>query len=598
MTAATATVEETSASNRPGILRKTLYILLVFIVAFILYKGLYNPRYPENNLWWYLGTGWLLLGWLVFVLFLLNPDRRRFGLFLFVNLVLAIVISNFIQGQLTGNARIVRAVQDSAILNFFLGGFAESLLWSIVVGAVGALLLTGLPLLTVALASATYILALHEVDGVSRWDALRYVLTLILGINLPFMVVENGQALVTREAGTINVIGGPGELIIKQGNVVVLERGGKISRVVNAGIVKLKRKEMIRNIFVLGPQSKSDEIRHVLTKDRIPLTISLAMKVQIEPAAEVEKRPESRIAPDGEALTKKLDDGLYQVYEGTIHKAALMSQSTSFAQRYVEKCEGETCRDVEETTWQKVAGSLPEGELRDHIMSHRFDELFELVDSAPGEKPEIRVDKRKIYEIEQAILAQIRPTKIKVLGVLVRGVDIGKIEFRPEAEQLLLNRWGAPWAQQIGLIEAETKAQGELQARMLKTQGELEAKMLEAQGELEATRLEAQGDLEIARLKARAILINAKAEAQKLAIEGCSKAEAQAAFFRCILESLQVDGRPSDPRLVRVVLGQLAHSFASVNDLETFMRVHGEMNRQGFMIHQQVGRNGSSEVGE
>jgi regulator of protease activity HflC (stomatin/prohibitin superfamily) len=242
---------------------------------------------------------------------------------------------------------------------------------------------------------------------------------------------------------------------------------------------------------------------------------------------------------------------------------------------------------VEETTWQKVAGSLPEGELRDHIMSHRFDELFELVDSVPGEKPEIRVDKRKIYEIEQAILAQIRPTKIKVLGVLVRGVDIGKIEFRPEAEQLLLNRWGAPWAQQIGLIEAETKGQGDLRTGMLKAQGELEAKMLEA-----------QSDLEIARLKARAILINAEAEAKKLTMEGCSKAEAQAAFFRYILKSLQVDGRPSDPRLVRVVLGQLARSFASVNDLETFMRVHGEMNRQGFMIHQQVGRNGSSEVGE
>jgi hypothetical protein len=79
-------------------------------------------------------------------------------------------------------------------------------------------LVTSLPLLTVAYASAVYILALHEVEGVSRWDALRYVVTLILGINLPFMVVENGQALVTKEAGKIGVIGGPGELIIKQGN--------------------------------------------------------------------------------------------------------------------------------------------------------------------------------------------------------------------------------------------------------------------------------------------------------------------------------------------------------------------------------------------
>jgi uncharacterized membrane protein YccF (DUF307 family) len=275
MAVVTATVEETSASNQPGILRKTLYILFVLTVAFILYKGLYNPRHPENNLWWHLGTGWLLLGWLVFVLVLLNPDHRKFGMFLFANVVLAIVIGAFVQGQLTGNARIVRAVQDSALLNFFLGGIAEGLLWSIVMGVIGALLVTGLPLLTVSYASAVYVLALHEVDGVNRWDALRYVLTLILGINLPFMVVENGQALVTKEARKIGVIGGPGELIIKQGNVVVLERAAKISRVVNAGIVKLKRKEMIRNIFVLTRQSNSKEIEHVLTKDRIPLTITI-----------------------------------------------------------------------------------------------------------------------------------------------------------------------------------------------------------------------------------------------------------------------------------------------------------------------------------
>jgi hypothetical protein len=438
MTAATATVEETYASNQPGILRKTLYILFVLTVAFILYKGLYNPRHPENNLWWHLGTGWLLLGWLVFVLVLLNPDHRKFGMFLFANVVLAIVIGAFVQGQLTGNARIVRAVQDSALLNFFLGGIAEGLLWSIVMGVIGALLVTGLPLLTVSYASAVYVLALHEVEGVNRWDALRYVLTLILGINLPFMVVENGQALITKEARKIGVIGGPGELIIKQGNVVVLERGGKISRVVNAGIVKLQRKEMIRNIFVLTRQSNSKEIEHVLTKDRIPLTVSLSIGFQIEPAAEAEKRPESRIAPDGEALTPKLDDGLFQVYAGTIRKAALMSQATSFAQRHIEKCEGEACQNVEKTTWQKVAGGVPEGDLRDHMMSHRFDELFELVDSAPGEKPAIRVKKRKIYEIEQAILEEIKPGKAKGLGVFVRGVDIGKIEFPEGAEDLLL----------------------------------------------------------------------------------------------------------------------------------------------------------------
>jgi regulator of protease activity HflC (stomatin/prohibitin superfamily) len=272
-------------------------------------------------------------------------------------------------------------------------------------------------------------------------------------------------------------------------------------------------------------------------------------------------------------LTKKLDDGLYQVYEGTVMKAALTSQATSFAKRTIDRCEEHKCLDVEETTWLKAAASLPESELRDHIMSHRFDELFELVDSPPGEKPEVRVNKRKTYEIEQAILEGIRITRTGVLGVMVRAVDIGRIEFPEGAEKLLLNRWGAPWEQQIHLIATEAKAQGELQLRML-----------EAQGKLEATRLEAQGELEIADLKAQAILINARAEAQRQVLEGRSRAEARAAFFRFITEALQIDGRPMDADLTKAVLKQLAGTYASVDDVETFVRVAGRMNQQSFFI--------------
>ncbi|UCG12287.1 MAG: hypothetical protein JSU72_17595, partial [Deltaproteobacteria bacterium] len=180
----------------------------------------------------------------------------------------------------------------------------------------------------------------------------------------------------------------------------------------------------------------------------------------------------------------------------------------------------------------------------------------------------IRVDKRKIYEIEQAILEEIKPTRINVLGILVRGVDIGKIEFPEKAKDLLINRWRAPWEQQIRLIEDEGKAQGELNA-----------KLLGAQGDLEATRLEAQGALEIADLEAQAIVINARAKAQKRVMEGRGQAEARAAFFQYIVEALQVDGRPIDPELTKAILQQLAGTFASVDDLETFMRVYGRLNR-------------------
>jgi hypothetical protein len=194
-------------------------------------------------------------------------------------------------------------------------------------------------------------------------------------------------------------------------------------------VTQLQPLETIRNIFVLEPQTSSADIKHVLTRDRIPLKIQLAIKIQIEPASEVEKRPASFMPPHGEALTKKLDDGLYPVYEGTVRKAALLSQATSFAKREFTKCDDkQVCQDVGETTWQKAAGSLPEGELRDHIMSYSFSELFELSADTDGE-PTPLIKRRTIYEIERAILEEIRTNRINVLGVLVRVVDIGKIEF-------------------------------------------------------------------------------------------------------------------------------------------------------------------------
>lgn len=536
MTAGTATAEGTSNSNWLGTLGKIFYVFVVLVVAFVLYKGLYRPDDPSNNLWWILGTGWLLLGCLGFVLFILSANYRRFGFLVLLSLVLTIVISAFIQGQLTGNPRIVRAIQNSALLTFLLGGFVESVLWSIVLGVVGTLSLIGLPLVVIAYAASVYVLALHAVDGVSRWDAMRYVATLILGINLPFMVVENGQALITKKAGKIAGVGGPGKLIVKHGNVVVLERGGKITRVVNAGVTKLKPMEKIRNVFALSPKPNVGEVEHVLTKDRIPLTIRLGIMVQIEPASEADKRPESHVAPGGEALTKKLDDGLYQVYEGTIRKAALMSQATSFARRDIKKCEEQTCQDVEETAWQKVAGDLPDDQLRDHIMSHRFDELFELAGSSNGEEPAVRVKKRKIYEIEQAILEQIKPTKINLFGVLVRGVDVKKIEFPEGAEKLLIERGWAP------TVTSEAKARS-------------------------------------AELEAQAIVTKARAEAQARILTGQGEAEARAAFFREVLRAMRREGMLRDEDMARALMG-LIQTMVSVQDLEAFVKAATSLQRR------------------
>lgn len=511
MTASTSTAHQNPALGWAKIIGKIFYLLVAAVVVFMVFK--FAP--------WNWGVISIFIVTLGFILIFLRSDIFRSGLFIFITLYLATDFTVWIFRQLTTNASVMAFIRDSAVLSFLLDGTGGRLFWSIMAGFILALVVTLTPLLILAFVSSVFILALHKMDGVSLWDAVVYTVSLILGINQAYIVVENGQAVITKEAGRLGVLGGPGHLVVKQGNVVVLERGGKITRIVNAGVIKLKRLETIRNIFILGLQSKSAEFEHVLTRDRIPLTISMGIKFLIEPASEVEKRTESHITPHGEALTAKLDDGLYQVYEGTIRKAALMAQRLTFDQLHFSKCEDQICRDIEVTKWQDVAGSVPEGELRDYIISHDFDELFELAGITDG-TPQLRVSSRKILEIEQAILNQIRPTRLTFLGVLVRSVDIGKIEFSWWAEGLMLGNWG----QKIKL----------------------------------------DGGIRLADFLAQARVIDARAKAQARILEGQGEGEARAAFVREALEEIRRYVPIEDEEVARFVLPDLIKAMRYIDD--------------------------------
>lgn len=502
------TANTETASIGTKLIGPIFYWLVALSGAFLIYK--YS---------WSLGTTWLLAAALLHILFMGDRDKRVRDLWIWFSLVILIVVSATVQGQLTRNGQIVEAIRNSTFLTFLAGSFAETVFWSIVIGLIITALLIGFIILPLSYIAAVYVLALPEFEGVSGWDAMKYVITLLFGMNLPVIVIQNGEARIAKKLGKIEEIFGPGQLIIKEGHVVVLEKGGKISRIVNAGMVKLQKHETIRNILLLTPQSNSAEIEHVLTKDRIPLTITMSIKIQLEPAAEADKRPESHIVPDGEALTRKLDDGLYQVYEGTIRKAALILQLTA------EK-------------WKNAAGSVPVAELRDHILSHSFDELFEVVSHADG-KPEVRVDKRKIYEIEQAILNGIKPGKLKGLGVVVRGVDIGKVEFPEGAENLLLDRWKTPWQQEIMNLGAE-------------------------------------GRVTRADFGAKAIVIRARARAQLKILQGQGEGEARAAFFREVLREMRREGVDlEDNEILNAILSQMISTLVSVEDLRAFVKLAG-----------------------
>jgi hypothetical protein len=221
-----------------------------------------------------------------------------------------------------------------------------------------------------------------------------------------------------------------------------------------------------------------------------------------------------------------------------------MSQATSPDRHNFETCNDKFCWDIAKSEWQKVAGGVPGNELRDYIMSHCFDELFELVDSPAGEKPEARVKKRKIHEIEQAILEQIRPGKAKGLGVFVRAVDIGRIEFSGWAEGLMLGHWGEPWIQDIRKIQLE-------------------------------------GGARLAEFLAQAMVIEARAKAQSRILEGQGEGEARAAFVREALQEIRRYVPIADEEVAKFVLPDLIKAMRYMDDWKFDSERRGGKRRRG-----------------
>jgi regulator of protease activity HflC (stomatin/prohibitin superfamily) len=364
------------------------------------------------------------------------------------------------------------------VVNFFIGGLAEQIMLSTVIGLIIGISAVGVPLLAVMLASSEYVLALHEVHDIRRKHALRVLWSLIMNFNYPWMIIEDGKMTQSKPAGVLPEIGGPGVAVIRAGNAVVFQWAGKISQITGSGIVLLKRYERIRAIFKLGPQWQTRELENVLTKDRIPLTIVMGVGFQIEPKGVTDQRPESFVEPNGEALSEVIGT-LYKVYRATVEKAAYY---------------------ITPNGWDVLTPGVAQNLLRDIIATYNFDEIFRRVGEEEMEGEEepggFDPDQRTIREIEDKIMERLSAAAPQ-WGAQAQGVDIGEIRIREDVLEKMLDWWGAEWKKRIAIREAEAereativKADGERIALLRST--EAEARALTA---LERVKAEARGEV-------------------------------------------------------------------------------------------------------
>jgi len=408
-------------------------------------------------------AGYIALLAALLIIFRTLPEKLwRVLLTIYLLFAFTLIGGTLIHDKLLVSDYVQKLAGTNKIVNFVAGGPAERVILSIVLGLFAALLLVGGPLLGTMLVSSEVVLALTETFGVNRRTALRYLWSLIMGIQLPWQIVREGEVKVTKPAGVLGSIGGPGLVIIQPGNAVVFEWGGDVSQIAGAGIVRTKRFERIKEVVDLRRQWRTQKVEEVLTKDRVPLTIWLGVGYHIELKAESDERPESRLEPDGVALSPVIGKEPFLVYERTVHKAVY---------------------NVTKGGWMAIVAEAAGTFLRDCMAVYQFDDIYKMPEEL---EEEVRPQQQVIHEIEREVRDRLARIALKNWGVRVDTVDITRIDMPDEVRDRVLDIWRAAWEQELRLKEAQAEG------RALLTVADAEARAI---AKLEKVKWQARDEL-------------------------------------------------------------------------------------------------------
>jgi len=381
------------------------------------------------------------------LIFLAPTKGRRLVALVYIFFVAALVTGALAWNWLSSNAPPASAVlEEHAALRYVAGSRTKMLVSSVLAGLLGGLLLVGVPLLLALWISAEGVLALNELPDLSRKEALRLVANAALGLGPAWLVVDKGEEKESKPKGVLRKYSGPGIVVVREGNAVVFQRGGRITKIAGPGVARTKFLERIRCILDLTPQWETRVLENVRTRDQIPLTIELGVGYHIETKEETDKRLNNREV--GEAATPVLG-GVYQVYEGVVRNAAF-------------KPAGD---------WKLTAFGMVESTLRDLVATYDFDQIFRH-DPGGGVPGGFPPNQRAVRAIEVQVLGTVRPTAAR-MGIYITAVDIKAVEVPEEVQERLLEWWSARWqaAVRTALADAEKQAlaaKGEGQAAALK----------------------------------------------------------------------------------------------------------------------------------
>jgi regulator of protease activity HflC (stomatin/prohibitin superfamily) len=386
-----------------------------------------------------------------------SPKARRvvrFGhLLLSMTLLLATALILFLNAP-----EQAVTIESSQLLSFFVGGVAAKALVSIVAALLISALLLMAPILLVTYVSSEWILALHEVYGISRRQAMRLLLSLVFNTAYPYYFVEDGEITLTKPPGLLPKLGGPGIAVIRPYNAAAFELAGNITRIEGPGLVTTKRYESLKGATSLRKQWSSFTAESVLTKDHVPLTFHCGVGFRIESRQDTAKRVEEQSQAFEGSRFSGIIGGDYPVYKRTIYRAVY----------------GTT-----ETGWKLLSQGATETQLRAVLRQYRLEDLYRL------ENNELAEDKSVIDEIVDEVSRKINAIS-PTWGTTVSTFLIQSFDAPKDVEQKLLELWATPYRKQQQEIAARATTEA------IRMRGEAEA---DAIAEVEKAKLVARENL-------------------------------------------------------------------------------------------------------
>lgn len=358
---------------------------------------------------WIVGYGLLLLGFPLYTRIFVREKWRNLVLILWGIFAAALVVGGLVQSLL---AAILPPPGRNEVPLDLVGGLLAAVLAGLAV-PLTLRLLVGL--------SSNVVLGMHEWEGITRRDAFDFLWGIIVGINQPWVVIENGEVVTSKKKGIFHTMGGPGLVIVRPGNAAVLQRTGAITKIAGPGLHRVRRHEKVRQLVRLSPLWKTETVEGVLTRDGVPLTTRLGVGYGIESKEDTDRR-------GGTPTDRRVIEGDYPVYEDTIRKAVL---------------------NVTPAGWEVTSCAGCESQLRDIIGTYTLDQLFGLETVERGVDPalELHESQRVIKRIEERVLGNFAPVAAENFGIKIGMVDIQSVEVPDQVAEQMLEAWSAEWRQ-------------------------------------------------------------------------------------------------------------------------------------------------------